>query len=130
MIKQVVIAVAAASSLSAAALAATTMSTAPQDGRTVTDYYKQSVYNADQTKVGSIDDVLVNSSGQVTGLVISVGGFLGMDTKDVIVPFSDVKMTMKDNKQWLTIPETKAELKSAQGFSYNSTTTKWEPAKA
>ncbi len=53
-----------------------------------------------------------------------------MDQKDVIVPFSDVKMAKKNEKWWLTIDASKDTLKSAQGFTYNRDATTWEPAKS
>ena len=49
-----------------------------------------------------------------------VGGFLGVDKKDVAVPFSAVKWTTKDKKNYLTLNTTKDELKSAQGLKYDS----------
>jgi len=118
---------AAAATFAASAAFAATMSATPTDSRTVTDYYKQAVYGPNQTKVGDVDDVLLNKDGKVTGLVIGVGGFLGINQKDVIVPFSDVKMEKKNDKWWLSIDATKDSLKSAQGFTYNHENTMWEP---
>src|SRR4051794_9485657 len=63
-------------------------------------------------KVGDVDVVLLDKEGKVTGLVIGAGGFLGVDQKDVIVPFSDVKVERKNNNWWLTINETKDALKA------------------
>src|SRR6185437_12034587 len=122
--------VAAATLVSGAALAATTtMSSAPADSVTITDYYKQDVYNPQQSKIGSVDDVLMDKSGKVTALVVGVGGFLGAGEKDVIVPFTSVKNEKKNDKWYLTLDETKDSLKSAPGFEYNKTTTAWEPEK-
>jgi sporulation protein YlmC with PRC-barrel domain len=120
----------AAATVIAGAASAAVMSAAPPESWTVTNYYKQSVYSPTQSKIGEVDDVLVDKGGKVTGLVIGVGGFLGMGTKDVIVPFSDVNVTKKNDKWWLTVDETKAALKSAQGFSYDSSTTTWMPEKS
>ena len=53
------------------------MKTVPSESSTVTNYYKQDVYDPNQSKIGKIDDVLVDKSGKVTGLVIGVAGFLG-----------------------------------------------------
>jgi sporulation protein YlmC with PRC-barrel domain len=107
------------------------LTSAPPDSWTVTNYYKQSVYDGSQNKIGSVDDVLIDKSGKVTGLVLGVGGFLGMGEKDVIVNFSDVHVSKKDNNNWwLTVDETKDSLKAAPGFSYNRETTTWQPAKA
>ncbi len=112
------------------AYAATTMTAAPGDSWTVTNYYKQNVYDPKETKIGSIDDVLVDKSGKVTGLVVGVGGFLGAGEKDVIVPFTAVKTEKKqDNKWYLTLDETKDSLKSAPGFKYDKASTTWVPDK-
>ncbi|WP_024514223.1 PRC-barrel domain-containing protein [Bradyrhizobium sp. Tv2a-2] len=121
--------------LSAAALvtsayaASTTMSAAPSESWTVTNYYKQSVYDPKETKIGDIDDVLVDKGGKITGLVVGVGGFLGAGEKDVIVPFSDVKTTKKNDKWWLTLDATKDGLKNAPGFKYDKASTAWVPDK-
>ena len=50
-----------------------------------------------------------------------------MSAKDVIVPFGNVNVSKKDNKWWLTIVETKASLKAAQGFAYDRDSTTGEP---
>jgi sporulation protein YlmC with PRC-barrel domain len=46
-----------------------------------------SVYGPDQKKVGSIKDILMDHDGNAKVIVISVGGFLGIGSKDVGVPF-------------------------------------------
>jgi sporulation protein YlmC with PRC-barrel domain len=70
-----------AMALATSAYAATTMSAAPGDSWTVTNYYKQSVYDPKESKIGDVDDVLVDKSGKITGLVVGVGGFLGAGEK-------------------------------------------------
>ncbi len=121
-------AVVGALSLTSVASAAV-MSAAPSDSWTVTNYYKQAVYGPDQKKIGDVDDVLLDKSGKVTGLVVGVGGFLGMGSKDVIVSFADVNVQKKDNSWWLSINETKDSLKAAQGFTYDRDSTTWRPEK-
>ena len=112
-----------------ATFAATTMTAAPSESWTVTNYYKQNVYDPKESKIGTVDDVLVDKSGKVTGLVIGVGGFLGAGEKDVIVPFSAVKTKKKDDTWWLTLDETKDGLKDAPGFKYDKASTTWVPDK-
>ena len=114
-----------AAMLSTQAFAAETLSTLPSNSATVTNYYKQSVYDPKENKIGEIDDVLVDREGRITALVIGVGGFLGVGEKDVAVPFSAVKGTKKNDKWWLTLNETKDSLKNAKGFKYNKETTSW-----
>ena len=116
--------------ISTAAFAQGMMSSVPSSSKTVSDWYKQDVYDPSQSSIGKIDDVLVSDSGQVTALVIGVGGFLGVDKKDVAVPFSAVKWTTKDKKNYLTLNTTKDELKSAQGLKYDSDKTAWVSDKA
>ena len=113
-----------------AAPSATLQTSIPQSAVTVTDWYKQDVYDPSNSKIGKIDDVLVSDSGQVNALVVGVGGFLGAGEKDVAVPFSAVKWTSKDNKNYLTMAATKDDLKAAQGLKYDSTKTAWVPDKS
>jgi hypothetical protein len=44
----------------------TLMTTMPGDAVTVTNWYKQNVYDSSNNKIGEIIDVLVNKGGQVT----------------------------------------------------------------
>jgi sporulation protein YlmC with PRC-barrel domain len=119
------LALAAVSTLISPAFAAETMSSLPADSATITNYYKQDVYDKDKSSIGKIDDVLIDKSGKITALIVGVGGFLGMGEKDVALPFSAIKGEMKNDKWYLTSDETKDSLKSAAGYKYNSSTTMW-----
>lgn len=100
----------------------------PADSVTVTDWYKQNVYDQNNNKIGEVTDVLLDKSGKVTSLIVGVGGFLGAGEKDVAVPFDAVKITDKDNNKWyLVLNATKDQLKNAPGFKYDRTTTTWVP---
>ncbi len=99
----------------------------PGEAVTVTDWYKQNVYDPNENKIGDIKDVLVDKSGRVIALIVGVGGFLGAGEKDVAVPFEAVHLTMKDKKWWLVMNTTKDALKSAPGFKYDSDKTTWVP---
>ena len=48
----------------------------PVGSLTVTDWYKQSVYDPTNTKIGQIMDVLVSPDGKVDTLIVGMGGFL------------------------------------------------------
>jgi sporulation protein YlmC with PRC-barrel domain len=74
------------------------------------------VYNELNEAVGTIDDLIVTPTETVPFAVLSVGGFLGMDTKYVVVPYSS--LVVKDKK--MTLPgATKDSLKNLPGFKYS-----------
>jgi sporulation protein YlmC with PRC-barrel domain len=103
------------------------MTSIPSSSRTVTDWYKQNVYDPNQQKIGEIMDVLVNPSGQIDAAIVGVGGFLGAGEKDVAVSFNAIKATKKNDKTYLTLDTTKDALKNAPGFKYDRQTTTWVP---
>ena len=102
------------------AMAATELMTSvPSNSVTVTDWYKQNVYDPQNTKIGEVMDVLVSPDGKVNSVIVGVGGFLGAGEKDVAVDFSAIKRTTKDNSIYLTMNTTKNALQSAPGFKYD-----------
>ena len=46
------------------------------------------VYDSDNKDVGKIADLLIDHDGKVQAVVIGIGGFLGIGSKDVAVPYS------------------------------------------
>ena len=103
------------------------MTSIPSSSRTVTDWYKQNVYDPNQQKIGEIMDLLVNPSGQIDAAIVGVGGFLGVGEKDVAVSFSGIKASKKNDKTYLTLDTTKDALKKAPGFKYDRQSTTWVP---
>jgi len=101
------------------------MTTLPGESVTVTNYYKQNVYDASGNKIGEIMDALIGQGERVNALIIAVGGFLGMGEKDVAVSFDSVRVTTRDNKSYLVMNTTKDALKSATGYKYDKTKTQW-----
>jgi sporulation protein YlmC with PRC-barrel domain len=106
----------------------TTLRSLPPEASTVTNWYKQNVYDPTEEKIGEISDVLVDRDGKIGAFIVSVGGFLGVGEKHVAVPFNAVQGTHKNGKWWLTMNTTKDALKSAAGYKYDKTKTTWEPA--
>jgi hypothetical protein len=104
------------------------LNTLPTDSTTVTNYYKQNVYDPSDAKIGEIADVLVGKDGKVEAFIVSVGGFLGVGEKDVAVPFSAVHGTEKNGKWYLTMNSTKDALKAAHGYKYDRANSTWVPA--
>jgi sporulation protein YlmC with PRC-barrel domain len=101
--------------------------TAVPEAVTVTDYYKQNVYDPSDKKIGEIKDVLIASDGKIAAFIVEVGGFIGAGAKDVAVPFTDVKGTKKNDKWYLTMQADKDDLKNAPGMKYDRTATRWVP---
>ena len=118
---------ASSAAFAVSAAKADVMTTVPGSSLTVTDWYKQDVYDPSNTKIGQIMDVLVGQDGQVSALIVGVGGFLGAGEKDVAVSFNTVKATMKDNKVYLMMNTTKDALKAAPSFKYDRDKTAWVP---
>ena len=54
-----------------------------------------SVLNGAQETIGEIEDVLVSSDGKQPYAVLSIGGFLGMGSHLVIVPYRELKFVDK-----------------------------------
>ena len=105
-------AVLAAALLSSAVLPASAkeemlLTTVPNNGVTVSEYYKQSVYDTKDNKIGDVNDVLLDKNGQVSAVILGVGGFLGMGEKDVAVPFNAIKITEKDGNRYLVMDTSK-----------------------
>jgi sporulation protein YlmC with PRC-barrel domain len=123
----------AAALLSSAALPAAAkeemlLTTVPNSGVTVSEYYKQSVYDAKDNKIGDVNDVLLDKSGQVSAVILGVGGFLGIGEKNVAVPFTAIKITEKDGNRYLVMDASKEALQSATGYTYDRTKHAWMPA--
>jgi len=74
------------------------------------------VVNEANETVGTIDDLIVTPSEKVPYAVLSVGGFLGMGTKFVVVPYSALEVS---DKRMLLRGATKESLKSLPEFKYN-----------
>lgn len=85
-----------------------------------------SVYNDHDEKIGSVDDVILGKENRADMAVLSVGGFLGVGSKLVSVPYSqlrlgDTKHASSDNK--VVLPgATKDSLKSQAEFHYKANT--------
>jgi sporulation protein YlmC with PRC-barrel domain len=81
-----------------------------------------SVYNDHDEKVGSIDDLLIDRDGKMN-VVLSVGGFLGMGTKYVEVPYSNLTFgnTQRDSDNRVVLKgATKESLKTQPAYNYYS----------
>ena len=75
----------------------------------------QPVYNDNNEKVGSVDDIIITPDKAVSYAIIGTGGFLGLAKHDVAIPVSQFKLVDKK----LVLPgATKEALKAIPEFQY------------
>ena len=79
------------------------------------DIYKANVYDNSENKIGDVTDLII-SNGNIRTAVIGVGGFLGAGQKDISVPFKELKISSRNGKEWLTLNQTKDELRSMPAY--------------
>jgi sporulation protein YlmC with PRC-barrel domain len=91
-------------------------SLATTDRWLASDIYKAAVYDTDSNKIGDIDDLVLDSSGQIKTAVIGVGGFLGIGQKNVAVPFNELKVMQHNGRQELALERTRQQLKDAPAY--------------
>jgi hypothetical protein len=106
------------------------MATMPAEDTSVTNYYKQNVNDPIDDKVGDVRDLIIDKDGRIIAAIVGVGGFLGIDEKNVAIPFDALKLSPesfggKMVTKVLTVNTTKDELKSAPGLKYDRDTTTW-----
>jgi sporulation protein YlmC with PRC-barrel domain len=75
------------------------------------------VYDENRQRIGTVDDLVVSPKDSVTYVILSVGGFLGMGTHLVAVPFSTIEIA---DKQMLLRGGTRDSLKALPEFKYAS----------
>ena len=89
-------------------------------------YIGAKVRNAAKETVGSVEDVYIDGKGAIQAVIVSVGGFLGVGTKNVAVKFSDVKVSRDGNSLVLTTDWTKDTLKNMPDYKWQ----RRQPARA
>jgi sporulation protein YlmC with PRC-barrel domain len=81
-----------------------------------------SVYNDQDQKIGSIDDLVIGPDKTLSA-VVSVGGFLGMGSKMVEVPFDKLQFgnTKSSSNNRVVMPGvTKEQLTSMPDYHYTN----------
>lgn len=80
----------------------------------------QPVYSStgdDAEEIGSISDLVFDADGQITAVVIGVGGFLGIGEKSVAVDFQSLEFTLAaDNTERWVVPTSADALNAAPDF--------------
>ena len=77
------------------------------------------VYNAANEDIGEIEDIIFDSGGSVSAVVVSVGGFLGIGEKYVAMPFKSLKIAREADKDLkITVEGTKDSLKAMPEYKF------------
>ncbi|MBN8897782.1 MAG: PRC-barrel domain-containing protein [Rhodospirillales bacterium] len=85
-----------------------------REGYRVAKIMGGTVHNSQNQSVGTVDDLLLNASGdQVVVAVLSVGGFLGIGNKLVAVPYKDLQIERKNAGISLMLPNATKEALTA-----------------
>ncbi|MEQ5872024.1 PRC-barrel domain-containing protein [Sagittula sp. NFXS13] len=58
---------------------------------------------ADWNEIGEIEDIVLDSNGQMIGVVAEVGGFLDIGDKHVMLEMNDVKLVPVDDKTYAIV---------------------------
>jgi hypothetical protein len=124
--RRILITVAATTLLAGAAIAQTAVTTTTETfvKAKPTDVLSNNLMGLNVTNqanetIGEIKDLIL-SQGDLSGYIVSVGGFLGLGERYVIVRPSAVKVsyTENDNKWHAVMNATKDQLKTAPEFKY------------
>ena len=71
---------------------------------------------ADWNQIGEIEDIVLNHSGQVVGIVAEVGGFLDLGDKHVMIEVNDLNLVAVDDQTYSYVTRmSEEELESMEG---------------
>lgn len=71
------------------------------------------VHDKDGKIIGDIEDIIFNTEGQIDGVIMGVGGFLGAGEKKVGVRYSALKIDRKDAGVYISLPQATKDILAA-----------------
>lgn len=90
-----------------------------QGGLRASKLIGSAVYNDQNEKVGSVDDLIMKDGNHIVMAVLSVGGFLGIGNKLVAVPFDQLHLDTNKDVTKVTMPgASKDALNGMPTFTY------------
>jgi hypothetical protein len=91
----------------------------PADALSITQLRKLHIYDPNNERIGEIEDVLFSPDGKIYAYVIGLGGFLGMQQKDIAVPVHALQFKKTDNSDGhLILNMSKDAARNAPQFEY------------
>jgi sporulation protein YlmC with PRC-barrel domain len=84
----------------------------------VSEFVGATVYNLKNEEIGEVEDLLIDNTHAVRGVVISVGGFLGIGERNIAVDPRSLSMTEEnDGSIRITLNTNKDDLQKAPQVS-------------
>ncbi len=91
-----------------------------QGGSRISKLIGSAVYNDQNEKIGSLDDLILKDGDRIAMGVVSVGGFLGMGNKLVAVPYDQLHFETDKDQTKITMPgASKEALNAMPTFTYS-----------
>lgn len=79
------------------------------------------VYDDQSQKIGTVDDLIMTGTDKIGLAVLSVGGFIGIGSKLVAVPYGQLRYDPSAANPKVVMPgATKDTLNAMPGFTYNN----------
>lgn len=104
-----------------AAIDKSTLTAMPMGEVRADDLKGTTVYGANDAKVGTIGDVVLTPDKKTDAVIVDVGGFLGIGSKEVAVGMDNLKfMADKDGKKYLYTTFTKEQLEAQPAYDKGS----------
>lgn len=74
----------------------------------ITTLMRNPALNAEGDDVGRVSDVLLRANGEVSAVVLQLGGVLGVGSRQVAVPFDQCRIDWSDAGPFVRLPSLKA----------------------
>lgn len=87
-----------------------------ENQKTTSDLVGLAVFNPQGETVGKISQLVIDQDHRISAVVLSVGGFLGLGSKSVAVPWEAIQFDNKGGKDLAVVNLTNEELSNAPEF--------------
>lgn len=77
------------------------------------------IYNNQNEEIGEVEDLVIKDGETISGVVVSVGGFLGLGDRYVLVDPSSIVLGDRDGELRAYVNTSKEELTNAPAFEYD-----------
>jgi len=87
------------------------------------------VKNTANEKIGDVDEVLVTTDGKVNAVIVSVGGFLGLGDRKVVMPWEQLRFSSEGSQLVVMTNATKESLKTLPEYQDPNRASSQQPAR-